>query len=371
MPLSAPPPPPPASPPAADQDAALLRQLRPSRIVVPALIGLSVVAVLFWRSYKPGDLAPLFDAKWEWLLVTLLVLWARDLGYIYRIRHITERALNWRQSFAVIVVWEFASCVLPSAAGGTAVAPIILTREGIPLGKSLAYTLVTALLDNLYYVLMVPLVVVLAGAGLYPQGLQSAFVQTLRVLFVLSYTGVSAYAGLLLYALFVNPRSVRRLLVRLASVRGLRRFRRLAYRQGQEMVNASNHLRGAGPLYWWRACLSTAFVWTARYAVIGCLIAAFVPMSTGTFLFIFARNITYKVVLLLAITPGGAGIAEGAFPTFFGRFIGTAAMTSFLVLLYRIVTYYFYLALGVAYLPRWLARVFGPRPAAGGALTAE
>jgi hypothetical protein len=30
-------------------------------------------------------------------------------------------------------------------------------------------------------------------------------------------------------------------------------------------------------------------------------------------------------------------------------------MTSFLVLLYRIVTYYFYLALGVAYLPRWLA----------------
>ncbi|QKG54442.1 hypothetical protein [Hymenobacter sp. BRD67] len=35
--------------------------------------------------------------------------------------------------------------------------------------------------------------------------------------------------------------------------------------------------------------------------------------------------------------------------------MGTAAMTSFLVLLYRIVTYYFYLALGVAYLPRWLA----------------
>ncbi len=344
------------------QDADLLRQLRPSRIVLPALIGLSVVAFLFWRSYRPGDLAPLLHAKWEWLLVTLLVLWARDLGYIYRIRHITEEALSWRQSFAVIVVWEFASCVLPSAAGGTAAAPIILTREGIPLGKSLAYTIVTALLDNLYYVLMVPLVVWLAGAALYPQGLQSAFVETLRVLFVVSYVAVSAYAGLLLYALFVNPRSVRRLLVRLASLRGLRRFRRLAYRQGQEMVNASAHLRDAGPRYWWRAGLSTVFVWTARYAVIGCLIAAFAPMTAGIFLFLFARNITYKVILLLAITPGGAGIAEGAFPTFFGHFIGTAAMTSFLVLLYRIVTYYFYLALGVAYLPHWVARVLG-RPA--------
>jgi len=336
-------------------DANLLQQLRPSRIVLPALIGLSVVGFLFWRSYKPGDLAPLLDAKWEWLVITLLVLWARDLGYIYRIRYIAERALSWRQAFGVIVVWEFASCVLPSAAGGTAAAPVILTREGIPLGKAIAYTIVTAFLDNLYYVLMVPLVVALAGEGLYPKGMQSAFVQTLRVIFIFSYVAVSAYSALLFYALFINPRSVRRLLVRLASTRLLRRFRRVAYRQGQEMVQASEHLRGAGAAYWWRACLSTVFVWTARYAVIGCLIAAFTPMTTSTFLFIFARNITYKVVLLLAITPGGAGIAEGAFPTFFGRFMGTAAMTSFLVLLYRIVTYYFYLALGVGYLPRWLA----------------
>jgi len=338
-----------------------VRRLRPSRIVLPALIGLSVVAFLFWRSYKPGDLAPLRDASWEWLFITLLVLWARDLGYIYRIRSISEKFLSWKQAFGVIVVWEFASCVLPSAAGGTAAAPVILTREGIPLGKAIAYTIVTAFLDNLYYVLMVPLVVWLAADGLYPHGLQSAFVQTLRALFIFSYVAVSAYSGLLIYALFINPRSVRRLLVRLTSLRGLRRFRRTAYRQGQEMVLASAHLRGAGAAYWWRAALSTVFVWTARYAVIGCLIAAFAPMTTGTFLFIFARNITYKVILLLAITPGGAGIAEGAFPTFFGRFMGTAAMTSFLVLLYRIVTYYFYLALGVAYLPRWLAGA-GPQP---------
>jgi uncharacterized membrane protein YbhN (UPF0104 family) len=109
--------------------------------------------------------------------------------------------------------------------------------------------------------------------------------------------------------------------------------------------------------------MSTAFVWTARYAIIGCLIAAFVPMGAGTFLFIFARNITYKVILLLAITPGGAGIAEGAFPTFFGSFIGTATMTSFMVLLYRVVTYYLYLVLGMIFLPRWVARVFIKRPA--------
>ena len=345
-------------PPTTDQDANLLRQLRPARLVWPVLIGLGVVGFLFWRSYRPGDLAPLANASYGWLLITLLVLWARDLGYIYRIRYITQRQLSWRQAFEVIVIWEFASCVLPSAAGGTAAAPIILTKEGIPLGKSLAYTIVTAFLDNLYYAFMVPLVVWLAGAALYPRGLQSAFVESLRVLFVVSYVAVTAYALLLMYALFVNPVAVRRLLVRLSSVRVLRRFRPRAYGLGQDILNASAQLRGAGWLYWWRASLSTFFVWTARYAVIGCLIGAFVPMTTNDFLFIFARNITYKVVLLLAITPGGSGIAEGAFPTFFQNFIGTATMTSFLVLLYRIVTYYFYLVLGTLFLPRWAARVF-------------
>ncbi|WP_241738092.1 lysylphosphatidylglycerol synthase transmembrane domain-containing protein [Hymenobacter polaris] len=355
MPMPSPPPPAPPDVQAAESD--LLRQLRPSRLIWPVLIGLGVVGFLFWRSYTPGSLAPLADAKWEWLLITLLVLWARDLGYIYRIRHIAECELSWGQAFGVIAIWEFASCVLPSAAGGTAVAPVILTKEGIPLGKSLAYTIVTALLDNLYYVLMVPLVVVLARKELYPRELDSAFVETLRVLFIVSYLAVSAYAGLLLYALFVNPFAVRRLLVRVSSIRALRRFRRTAYRHGQEMVNASVQLRGAGWLYWWRASISTVFVWTARYAVIGCLIAAFVPaMTSHEFRFIFARNLTYKVLLLIAVTPGGSGIAEGAFPTFFGRFIGTAAMTSFIVLLYRIVTYYFYLLVGLLYLPRWAGR---------------
>ena len=346
-----------------EHDAHFLHRLRPSRLILPVVIGLGVVAFLFYKSYQPGDLAPLRNADWRWLLAALLVLVARDFGYIYRIRHIAEDELTYRQALDVIMIWEFASCVLPSGQGGTGAAPFILEKEGIPLGKSLAYIMVTALLDNLYYVLMVPLVVLVAGAGLYPhEALQTSFVATLRIAFGVSYFFVVLYAGLMLYAIFVNPRSVRRLLVRLFSFRILRRWRRKAYRHGQEMVLASVQLRGNGPSYWWHAAVSTAFVWTARYAIIGCLIAAFVPMDAGTFLFIFARNITYKVILLVAITPGGAGIAEGAFPTFFGTFIGTATMTSFMVLLYRVVTYYLYLVLGMVFLPRWVARVFLKHP---------
>ena len=132
------------------QDQQLLDRLRPSRIILPVLIGLSVVGFMFWRSYKPGDLAPLANAKPLWLLLMLVVLLARDAGYVYRIRYLTEKVLSWRASLDVIMLWEFSSCVLPSAVGGTAVAPLLLHKEGIPLGKSVAYIMATAMLDNLY-----------------------------------------------------------------------------------------------------------------------------------------------------------------------------------------------------------------------------
>ena len=354
--------------PAAADDT-FLRRLSPARLVLPVLLGLAVVGFLFWRSFtKEGftaaELGKLLHADWQWLLITLLVLVARDAGYVYRIRHITGEVLSYRQALDVIMIWEFASCVLPSGQGGTGAAPFILHKEGIPLGKALACVMVTALLDNLYYVLMVPVVVVFAYHQFYPtEALQTGFIATLKVAFGVSYFFVTVYAGLMLYAIFVNPRSVRRLLVRLFSLRILRKLQASAYRHGQDLVTASAQLRGSGWGYWARAAGSTAFVWTARYAIIGCLIAAFVPMDVPTFLSIFARNITYKVILLVAITPGGAGIAEGAFPTFFGKFIGTATLTSFLVLLYRVVTFYLYLALGTFFLPRWVARVFGAVPA--------
>jgi len=76
--------------------------------------------------------------------------------------------------------------------------------------------------------------------------------------------------------------------------------------------------------YWWRAAGSTAVVWTARYAIIGCLIAAFSVLSVHDHLLLFSRNLLYKIVLMMSVTPGAAGIAEVAFPAFFGLYLGAS-----------------------------------------------
>ncbi len=72
---------------------------------------------------------------------------------MYRIRLLTDKQLSWRNSFHVIMLWEFASSVTPpSIVGGSAVALFIVTKEGIKPGRATAIVMITALLDELFFI---------------------------------------------------------------------------------------------------------------------------------------------------------------------------------------------------------------------------
>ena len=337
----------------------LLDNFSTRRIMIPVVIGLSVVGYMFYRDPAASNLSAFLDAKIHWLVITILVLIVRDAGYMYRIRHITEEALTWRQSVDVIMLWEFASCVMPSVVGGSTVATFIINKEGIPLGKSLAYVMVTAMLDNLYFLIAAPIVLLATQGPIFPdvEGLSFSVSSSLEVVFIISYALMAFYALLMVYALFFKPQAVKRLLLRITSLPFLRRWRQSAFKHGNELVWASQQIKGKSWSYWFRAAISTAFVWTARYYVVSCIIAAFIPLSFDEHLIIFARNFVWKVVLLVAVTPGGAGIVEATFKVFFQDFIGPSLLV-LILLFYRIVTYYLYLVLGSVFLPRWIARVF-------------
>jgi glycosyltransferase 2 family protein len=331
----------------------ILSKFTPTRIMIPVIIGLSVTAFMFFRAYDLQDLAPLAQAKVGWLVAAVLVLLARDAGYVYRIRNITDKFLTWRNSLDVIVLWEFASALTPSVVGGTAVATFIMNKEGIPLGKSLAYVMITAVLDNMFFVLAAPIVLLATYGQVFPP------VEGLVWAFGISYSLIALYTFLMIYALFINPRAFKWLLLKITSIRILRKWKADAFNHGNEIIWASQQLKGHGFAYWARAILSTIFIWSARYFLLNCLIAAFVDIEFADHMLIFSRNLIYWIVLLIAITPGGAGIAEIAFPSFFGYILGR--LSAVVVLFFRMLTYYPYLILGSIFLPRWIIKVFGPK----------
>ena len=115
-------------------------------------------------NYRPQQIGDLLqEINWTgqsvfWIFMALVFMVGRDLAYMLRIRILTQKRLSWKSSFNVIMLWEFASALSPGVVGGTTVAMFILNKEKIELGRSTAIVVITAMMDNLFYVLMVPFV---------------------------------------------------------------------------------------------------------------------------------------------------------------------------------------------------------------------
>jgi len=290
-------------------------------------------------------------------LCALLMMVVRDAAYMWRIRVLTDKALTWRQSFRVIMIWEFASAMTPGVVGGAAVAMFILNREKVNMGKATALVMITALLDELFYILIVPVLMLIAGtASLFPIDLtRSVFGMELHIqgIFWLAFCIIALITLLLFIAVFLAPGMFRRLLIFFTRLPFLRRFRTRAEKTGNDIVLTSSELRGKPLSFWMQAFLATMLSWTGRFLVINFIIMAFNPLADQ--FIIFARQLSMWVILIVSPTPGGSGIAEFVFSGFLNEFI-PFGLAGILAVLWRLISYYPYLFIGAIVLPRWLGK---------------
>lgn len=343
----------------------VFKTLNTNKIYIPVLIGLGVAVYFFVEKVDiPMFLEALGSSNWLWFFAALIMLLARDAGYIYRIRMISDNELSWKSSMYIILLWEFASAVTPSVVGGTAVAIFILNREGLSFGKSMAYVMMTALLDNFFFIVFSPLAIFVSStfdftvfpaisADMFNELVQK---QGLRGAFYVSYGLTVIYALFFVYGLFINPRGFKWLLVKATSIGFLKRFREGATNTGNEMIIAAKTLRGSGISLWIKAIFLTFFIWIARYLMLNCLISAFTPLEAIDHLFVFSRQIAMWIVMLLSPTPGSSGTAEAVFCLFYVEYLREEFCAA-VGILWRLFYYYPYLFVGALILPRWLIRV--------------
>lgn len=294
-----------------------------------------------------------------WILLAVVATVFRDLGYIFRMRVLSDGHLNWRQSFNVTLLWEFASALSPSVVGGSGVAMFIIGREGIALGRATAIVLVTALMDELFYVIMVPLVFVLVGMDdLFPEQLDNAFWGLpIKSIFWIGYSFILALVGLIFYGVFFRPRAFKFALLQVFRLRFLRRWRPQVIKVGDDIALTSVELRGKPTRFWALAFGSTIFSWASRFLVINFIAAAF--FSVDDHLLLYARQLVMWVILLISPTPGGSGVAEVAFSGFFSDLLPTIGFIGVIAIIWRLFSYYLYLFIGVVILPRWLRSTRG------------
>ena len=332
-----------------------LSAIKGTKVILPAIIGLGVVAFIFYREFDSGVFGRI-TFSWNsvfWIFMAFLCMMGRDFGYMIRIRVLSDWKLNWLQAFRVIMLWEFTSAVTPGAVGGTGVATVYVHKEGISVGRSGAIVMVTSMLDELYYVVMFPLLLLLVSVGiLFAIPNSPGWTHGLMTVALVGFGIKLIWVLGLLYGLFVNPRGLGKLIYRLFHLPFLRRWKRGAGKAALDIVHSSQEMKSKKPKFWIQAFLSTFLSWTSRYWVVNCMFLAF--FAVHDHFLIFARQLVMSIILLVSPTPGGSGVAEVTFNMFLSEFIPVAGFSIALAFLWRLISYYPYLIIGTLLIPKWL-----------------
>ena len=326
--------------------------------MLPVLIGL---AVTVWLIYREFDANVFSRINWTtgstlWIGLAVISVVVRDLAYMVRIRELTDNHLNWYRSFIVIMLWEFSSALAPGMIGGGFLFAIfILNREGVNMGKSITAILNSSFLDGVFLAVMAPLVYWTAGKSALFSGvhMDSNGGSSIFYTFWTIYFMILAYKLFVAYALFVNPYVTKNILVGLFSIPILKRWQENAKTTGEQLIIASQGLRSQSKRYWIITLTATFASWTARYSIVNCIIHAFDAEKSIDDYVIYGKQVIMGIIILLSPTPGGSGIAEYIFTDFLGGYIA-AGLASTLSVLWRLLSYYPYIIIGVIILPRWL-----------------
>ena len=327
------------------------------RVLIPITIGLAFSAYSLYASKFDLTVLKGIGISVQYILMALLCMGIRDLMYIVRIRILTEKQLSWKDSWHIVMLWEFASSVTPSMVGGSAFAIYFLYQERLSLGKSTAIVLTTAMLDELFYILTVGLLLLILGTQLIHFENDLPF--DLMFFFFLGYGVIIAMTTFITLGIFVAPRGIKKILVKLFSFSFLKKWQKNMEKIGDELIITSIELKGKSFSFWVKAFVSTALTWTARFMVLNFLILALNPelgFHLLQQLLIFAKQLVMWVILLISPTPGASGIAELSFAAFFKNDFPAHSHAAVAVL-WRAISYYPYLAIGLIVLPVWLRKL--------------
>ncbi|GHV65948.1 hypothetical protein FACS1894199_08120 [Bacteroidia bacterium] len=344
---------------------ALTKKISPHKIIYPMLIGFAVVGYMLYKEFDRKAFEAIVFSGWSvvWLFVAACCMLIRDIGYVIRIRVLSDEQLSWLQSIRVVLLWEFTSAVTPSAIGGTSIAILFVNKEGIKVGKSSAMVMATSLLDELYFIIMFPLILLCVSRyGLW----DIADEQGLGALFWVAIAGYSVklvYFLAVSYGLFRNPRGLKWLLMQCFRLRVLRKWRLDANEAGTDIIRNSHELKQKPFSFWLKTFGATFLSWTARYWVVNALLVAFWMGRYGWIdhLLIFARQLVMWIMMLVSPTPGGSGFAEYVFAKYLGDFLPDAGVAVAMAILWRLISYYPYLFVGAFMVPKWVKKHFGKK----------
>ncbi len=240
----------------------------------------------------------------------------------------------------------FLAAITPSQAGGEPVRVHELYRANVKLGDATAIVIMERVLDGIVFGLGGAITLFLLGTAWKEVSLPP-LVNT-----VIYITWAAVTIGVVLFAFSVrNPLILKRLM---RTVSGfltkkweLARVERFMEKVDREVDNFHFSLGkfiGKGKVGLFLGLIFTAIFWFLEF-----IIASILLVGLGQepyFLESIVSQLIIAIIMMIPLTPGGAGVAEISISSIYGLFISTSVIGVF-VLLWRMILYYFNIGIGL------------------------
>lgn len=320
------------------------RQIKVSvkNVLWPLMLSILVLVGIGYFTFEPDDFKQSIDRIHPvFVIAAAATIVLRVWFGAWRFSFISRGKLGFWQALRGQLAWDFFSNVTPAALGGGPFAAIYVSKDAkMPVGETTALVIFTILLDQLWSVLMVPIILTTAlYMSVIPEG-----AGTVGTVAILGYfAAMLGWVLLLGYSTLFRPDIIQRITDRIFSLRLLRRFRtRMASAMGQ-MSESAQILRTQPLAFFGKAFLLSAGTWIPRYLLPVFIVLSVLPSMDAILLGL--RSITMMVCSFVVPTPGGAGGIEGLYALFIGPLLPKSLVAPTL-LMWRFLGYYIFVALG-------------------------
>jgi len=216
-----------------------------------------------------------------------------------------------------------------------------MSKEGLNLGQSTAIILYGVLLDQLWFALAIPILLI---AGVFYEVIPSNIGAIGQATMFLLYAGLLTYASLLAYGVLRNPAALKKVVNAVFKLPFLRRWKKKVAKEAENLEEYSHELRKKPASFLFKTFFLSTMSWICRIALPTIVILSLLPANE---ILSLLRSLAMNLAFLIMPTPGGSGGVEGLFAIFQGPLIERTAFIGLAVFLWRVISYYISIGFGM------------------------
>ncbi|MFU8861120.1 MAG: lysylphosphatidylglycerol synthase transmembrane domain-containing protein [Cyclonatronaceae bacterium] len=310
-------------------------------LFISLLLSISSLALVLYLTYTPDGFQHLKLKRLPGLFIAFFVAVLKVWFSAAKIRFLADKQIGWWASVRVVLAWDFASAITPSTIGGAPLGTYVMTRENITLGKSSAIVLYGLLLDQFFYMIAIPVLLISAiYIDVVPENVGWVGEGVMLVIYAL----LMGYGLLLGYGLLRDPGSLKKVLRYLFTLPVLNRMKVKIEPELDNLVNKSEELRKKPPSFLIKGFMLSNMVWLCKIWLPTIVVLSFLPADE---LLSFMRSLAMMLASLFMPTPGGSGGVEGLFAIFQGPLMERQVFLGIAIFMWRLITYYLSIPVGM------------------------